>query len=81
MWNIRSSIAWTAGWGYRYRNNDYDFHDAGAASHLSGNADFHAASTGLGYSFNEHVRLNYGFEYRWIGDGDMTHAVSLDLLF
>lgn len=67
--------------GYHYREIDYEFMDAGLATSLTDNIAYHAPSAGIGWRINEHVSLDYGFEYRFIGNDDMTHALSLTYHF
>ncbi len=67
--------------GYHYRDNEYDFNDSGVASSLSESADYHALSTGLGFDIRKNLTLDYGFQYRFIGDGDITNTVSATFHF
>jgi long-subunit fatty acid transport protein len=64
--------------GYRYQSNfEYDFDRDEAAS---GTAKFNAISFGAGV-FWDHLRLDYGAEYRWIADGDWSHWVTASVPF
>lgn len=67
--------------GYRFRSNEFDFEDAGAATKLSGDADFSAASAGFQLMANEVSSIDYGVEYRWVGDGDFTHSIGVSFRF
>lgn len=67
--------------GYHYRDNEYDFNDAGGAALLSESADYHAVSTGLGFDIHKNLRLDYGVQYRFIGDDDVTNTVTATFHF
>ncbi len=64
--------------GYRYQTNDYDSHQVG--QYFRGRDDFesnyHAVSTGIGWAYNKCLTLDYGMEYRFIGDGDLNNTVT-----
>ncbi|MCS6893601.1 MAG: autotransporter outer membrane beta-barrel domain-containing protein [Deltaproteobacteria bacterium] len=63
--------------GYRYfAGSDFD-----EAFESDANVKFNAASGGFGVNFANWGSLNYGVEYRHIGDGDFTHTVSYDVPF
>jgi len=64
--------------GYRYKDNDYDFR---AMKPLSGSANYHALSTGAGFKIGENMGIDYGFEYRFVGDGDLTQTVTAKYKF
>ena len=66
--------------GYRYQRSDYDFENI-MAKHLSENFDFHSISSGFGLALGEQIKMDYGFEYRFIAEGDMTQAVTLKYEF
>lgn len=67
--------------GYHYRDNEYDFNDAGPMASLSESADYHAVSTGLGFDIHKNLRLDYGVQYRFIGDDDITNTVTATFHF
>jgi hypothetical protein len=69
--------------GYRFQHIDYDFHDSGVATSLSGTNSYHAVTAGLGLSRlgETEIELAYGIEYRFIGDGDFTHVITLAFRF
>lgn len=67
--------------GYYYRDNEYDFNDGGVASSLSESADYHALSTGFGFDLRKNLTLDYAFQYRFIGDGDITNTVTATFHF
>jgi opacity protein-like surface antigen len=67
--------------GYHYIDNEYDFNDGGVVSSLDEDADYHAVSTGLGFDVRKNLTLDYGFQYRFIGDGDMTNTVTATFHF
>lgn len=63
--------------GYRYfAGSDFDTFFGSDA-----NVKFNAVSGGLGVNFGNWGSLNYGVEYRHIGDGDFFHTVSYDVPF
>jgi long-subunit fatty acid transport protein len=69
--------------GLRYQNIDYDFDNVGFVNNvdlsdeLSGDIGYIAGALGFGIHFTENITLDYGFEYRDVGEGDMSHALSL----
>ncbi|MFO0416009.1 MAG: hypothetical protein ACK5Y6_01855 [Pseudomonadota bacterium] len=70
--------------GYRYASNfDWDYDRAGL-SDLSGSAKYNAwtAGAGLNYAFDEGdliraIAIDYGVEYRDVGNNDWQHLVSV----
>lgn len=74
--------------GYRYASNfkwDYDRSDL---RDLTGSAKFNAWTLGAGVrytmdddSFIQSINLDYGVEYRTVGDNDWQHVVSLSAPF
>ncbi len=66
--------------GYRYAANfGYDF--IGLPEAVSQHAKFNGVSIGAGVNLTKSLRLDYGAEYRAVGDGDWTHAVSATVPF
>lgn len=62
--------------GYRYHNDDYQFNNPAIANDLSGNLNYHAISSGLGLNVTKCLSIDYGCEYRFVNDGDMTNMIS-----
>lgn len=63
--------------GYRYQAIfDYDNGDD-----TEDTAKYNAMSFGAGADLSKNLRADYGAEYRWVGDGDWTHLVSLSMPF
>lgn len=67
--------------GVAYHAIDYEFNDSRVVEHLSGDADHVALALGLGWQASETVRVDYGFGLRFVGDTDMTHALTLAIAF
>jgi len=66
--------------GYRYQGNIYFFGDE-SESDLTGTAKYNAASWGAGMWLGNHVRMDYGGEYRWVAYNDFANTVSLTVPF
>lgn len=68
--------------GYRYQGNlEYDFDNDDS---LSDTAKFNAVSAGLGVQLEAvgyAVRLDYAAEYRWVGDDEWSHYVTVAVPF
>jgi opacity protein-like surface antigen len=64
--------------GYRYQTNDYENHLRGEffRDDQDYDANYHAISTGLGWVYNPSLTIDYGVEYRFIGDGDVNNTVT-----
>lgn len=63
--------------GYRYSlNRGFDSFDDS-----SQNAKYNGFSFGAGVPLGKNLNLDYGAEYRHVGDGDWTHVVSLGIPF
>ncbi|NUP91349.1 MAG: hypothetical protein HUU36_00690, partial [Candidatus Omnitrophica bacterium] len=70
---------------YSYSANDSDAGDYSYDSHQVGQyfrgrddfeSNYHAVSTGIGWAYNKCLTLDYGMEYRFIGDGDLNNTVT-----
>ena len=66
--------------GYRYRDEDNNFYDAGVTDYLSPDSTFHAVSTGFGLNLGDHFGIDYGFEYRFTEKGRELYAVMISLM-
>lgn len=64
--------------GYRYQTWDYENRIRGTffRNDQDFDTEYHAISTGIGWVYNPNLTLDYGLEYRFIGDGDLTNTVS-----
>jgi opacity protein-like surface antigen len=64
--------------GYRYQNWDYSNETRGEFFHGSEDyvSSYHAISTGIGWIYNENLTLDYGVEYRLVGDGDVNNTIT-----
>jgi len=68
--------------GYRYEENDFESTERGRffgsviPEMRDLDSDYHAVSGGLGFLWKENLTLDYGIEYRWVGDGDLTNTVT-----
>ncbi|MCG3197674.1 MAG: hypothetical protein GHCLOJNM_02164 [bacterium] len=86
-WTVRAGIEqkccdWLTGRvGYLYRDNTYDFKDPILAANLNDSLDYHAVSTGLGLNICQNLTVDYGFQYRFLGDGDVTNTVTATFHF
>lgn len=74
--------------GYRYGSNFTWNYDRSDLSALDGSAKYNAWSVGAGLAYNladdsfiRSVRLDYGAEYRTLGNGDWQHLVTLSTPF
>ncbi len=64
--------------GYRYFAGN-DLNSLGGGS--DANVKYNAFSGGVGVNFGSWGSLNYGLEYRRVGDDDFVHTVSYDIPF
>lgn len=86
-WTVRAGIEqkccdWLTGRvGYLYRDNTYDFKDPILAANLDDSLDYHAVSTGLGLNICQNLTVDYGFQYRFVGDGDVANTVTATFHF
>jgi long-subunit fatty acid transport protein len=69
--------------GYRYQDWDYSNETQGEFFHGSEDyvSSYHAISTGIGWIYNENLTLDYGVEYRFLGDGDVNNTITAKFHF
>lgn len=64
--------------GYRFQQLDYEADRQGEFFRGSDDfaADYHAVTTGMGWNIRPCLTLDWGMEYRFIGDGDINNTVT-----